>query len=234
VKTAALEKGRHMSTPTALITRDTFRDSTPFRRSGGREALFVGVPAAWIVVALVHPMGGAGTVFEELHDKADLWLGVHIAQLVLSLGIAAALWITVRGRTTMAATVTRLAIPVYLVFFAAFDSVTGIASALAIRHANSVAGPAQEGAASTAEYLVTNHFTADLSPVWAIASVALVVAVAGTAMTLRSAGAPRLVWGFALAGVLMTVHAGVLAAAGLAALAVGLYLADRLERPDRS
>ncbi len=127
-----------------------------------------------------------------------------------------------------------MAIPAYLVFFAAFDSVTGMASALAIRHANSVTRSAQEGAASTAEYLVTNHFTADLSPVWAIASLALVVAIAGTAMTLRSAGASRLVWGLTLGGVLLTVHAGALAAAGLASLAAGLYLADRIAWPQRS
>ena len=219
-----------MTTYATTITRTTTPGSTEARRPGWRTALFVGVPLAWIVVALVHPMGGPGSVYEELHDKADLWLGVHFAQLVLSLGLAAALWITVRGRTTIAATATRVCIPVYLVFFAAFDSVTGMGSALAIRHANSIEGPAQAGAASTADYLVTNHFTADLSPIWAIASVALVVAVAGTAMTLRAAGFSKLVWGFVLGGVLISMHAGFLAAAGLAALAVGLYLADVADR----
>ncbi|MFN2504249.1 MAG: hypothetical protein ABR540_08465 [Acidimicrobiales bacterium] len=187
------------------------------------------MPAAWIIVALIHPMGGAD-VYETLRDKADLWLGVHFAQLVLSLGLAAALWITVRGHRTIAATVTRVAVPVYLVFFAAFDSITGMASALAIRHANSLDGPAQDGAASTVDYLVTNHFTADFSPVWAIASLALVAAIAGAAMTLKSAGASRVVWGFTLGGVLMSMHAGPLAATGLAALAVGLYLAERDDR----
>jgi hypothetical protein len=223
-----------MSIPTATISRTTFRDSTPSRSRAWRTALILGVPAAWAVVALIHPMGGAGPVYEELHDKANLWLGVHLAQLVLSLGLASALWITVRGRSNVAATLTRLALPVYLVFFAAFDSVTGMGSALAIRHANSIAGPAREGAASAAEYLVTNHITADLSPVWAIATLALVVGIAGTAMTLRAAGAPRVVWGFTLGGVLMTVHAGAIAAAGLALLAVGLYLAHGLTSTDRS
>ncbi len=220
-----------MSTRTATITRPAVPDSSRLRSPGWRTALVVGVPAAWIVVALVHPMGGGGDVYQDLRNKADLWLGVHFAQLVLSLGLAAALWITVRGRTTISATVTRVAVPVYLVFFAAFDSITGMASALAIRHANGLEGPAQDGAASTVDYLVTNHFTADFSPVWAIASLALVTAIAGTAMTLRSTGAPRAVWGFALGGVLMSMHAGPLAAVGLASLALGLYLAGRNERP---
>lgn len=221
-----------MSTSAPAITTTTFGGSRAARRPMWRPALFIGVPLAWIVVALIHPMGDGGTVYGHLHDKADLWLGVHVAQLVLSLGLGAALWITVRGRTTIAATVTRVAIPVYLVFFAAFDSVTGIASALTIRHANSIAGPAHEGAASTAEYLVTNHFTADFSPIWAIASLALVAAIAGTAMTLRSAGASRMVWGFTLGGVLMTAHAGAVAAVGLAALGIGLVIADRGARQE--
>lgn len=223
-----------MTTYPTTVTRTTIPEPTEPRRPGWRTALFVGVPLAWIGVALVHPMGGAGSVYEELRDKADLWLGVHFAQLVLSLGLAAALWITVRGHTTVAATVTRLCIPVYLVFFAAFDSVTGMASGLAIRHANSIEGPAQAGAASTADYLVTNHFTADFSPIWAIASVALVAAVAGTAMTLRAAGFSRRVWGFVLGGVLISMHAGFFAAAGLSALAVGLYLADLDDRRVRA
>ena len=188
----------------------------------------------WIVVALIHPMGGGADVYSDLRGQANLWLGVHFAQLVLALGLGAALWVTVAGRTTMAAKVTRVAIPVYLVFFAAFDSVTGMASALAIRHANTLNGPAQDGAAGAVDYLVTNQFTGDLSPVWAVASLALVAAIVGTAMTLRAAGAPRVVWGLALVGVLMSVHAGPLAAIGLAALAVGLYLADRNETPQRS
>ena len=214
-----------MATQTAPTTYPQLRD-TRGPRSAWYTALFIGVPVAWIVVALVHPMGGSD-VYESLRDKANLWMGVHFAQLILSLGLAVALWVTVRGRTNVAATVTRVAIPVYLVFFAAFDSVTGIASGLAVRHANSIAGPAQDGAASTAEYLVTNHITADLSPLWAIASLALLVAIAGTAMTLKAAGAAPLVWGTVLVGVLTTMHAGVPAALGLAALAVGLTLASR-------
>ncbi len=221
---------------TRMATIDSPAVSGPMRRRSPawRTALVVGVPAAWIVVALLHPMGGGASVYDGLREQADLWLGVHFAQLVLSLGLGAALWITVRGRTAISATVTRVAVPVYLVFFAAFDSVTGMASALAIRHANSLDGAAQDGAAGTVDYLVTNHFTGDFSPVWAIASLALVAAVAGTAMTLKAAGAPRAVWGFARGGVQMSVHAGPLAAMGLAALAFGLYLSERNDRRELS
>jgi hypothetical protein len=194
--------------------------------SPGRMALFVGVPLAWIVVALVHPQGD-GDAYEFLDDKVGLWLGVHFAQPVLSLGLAAIFWMLLAGRTSTAATVARVAIPVWLVFFAVFDSVTGIASGLAVRHANSLDGAEQQGAGSTADDLVDNRITADFSPVWLIQAAALLTVVIATALVLRSAGASRTVFVSMLVGSLLVFHAGPAAAVGLVALAAAFVLADR-------
>jgi hypothetical protein len=194
--------------------------------SPGRTALLVGIPLAWIVVALVHPQG-TGDAYDMLDDKVGLWLGVHFAQPVLSLGVAAALWMLLAGRTSTAATVARVAIPVWLVSFAVFDSVTGIASGLAVRHANSLDGAEQRGAGSTADYLVDNRITADFSPVWLIQAGALLTAVIATALVLRSAGASRAVFVTMLVGSLLVFHAGPAAAVGLVALAAAFVLADR-------
>jgi hypothetical protein len=194
--------------------------------SPGRTVFLVGVPLLWIVVALVHPQG-QGDAYDFLDDKVGLWLGVHFAQPVLALGVAAVLWMLIAGRTSTAATVARIAVPVWLVSFAVFDSVTGIASGLAVHHANGLEGPEQRGAASTAEYLVDNRITADYSPVWFIASAALLTAVIATALVLRSAGASRAVFVAMLVGGLLVFHAGPIAAVGLVALAVGFVLADR-------
>jgi hypothetical protein len=194
--------------------------------SPGRTALLVGVPVAWIVVALVHPQGD-GDVYGYLDDKVGLWLGVHFAQPVLALGVAALLWMLLDGRTSTAATVGRVAIPVWLVSFAVFDSVTGIASGLAVRHANDLEGPEQQGAGSTADYLVENKITADFSPVWLIQAAALLTAVIATALVSRSAGASRAVFVSMLIGSLLVFHAGPAAAVGLVALAVAFVLPDR-------
>jgi len=196
-------------------------------RSGkAREVLLVGIPLVWIVVALVHPQGG-GDVYDELQDQVGLWLGVHFAQLVLSLGLAMIFWVLLAGRTGSAATVARLALPVWLVFFAAFDSVTGIASGLAVHHANGLDGPEQAGAASTAEYLVDNRFTADFSVVWFVQAAALLTVVIATALALRSAGASRGLFVAMLGGVLLVFHAGAIAAIGLVAIAAAVVLAFR-------
>ena len=179
----------------------------------------------WIVVALLHPQGD-GDVYDYLDDKVGLWLGVHFAQPVLSLGVAAVLWMLLAGRTGTAATVARVALPVWLVSFAVFDSVTGIASGLAVHHANGLEGPEQQGAESTVEYLVDNRITADFSPVWFVQAAALLTAVIATALVLRAAGASRAVFVAMLIGTLLVFHAGPIAAVGLVALAAAFVLAD--------
>jgi hypothetical protein len=192
-----------------------------------RRSLLVGVPAVWIAVALAHPVANVGSLYDDLRGKVVIWTTVHVLQLVLSIGLAAGLWLSLRGREGPAATVARCAVPVYLVFFAAFDSITGIGSGLAIHHANSLTGSAHEGAVTTAEYLLNNRFTADVSPIWAIGQVALVTAIGATAFALRAAGTSRAAWGCVLAGALASMHAGPPAAIGFAFLAYGLVRADR-------
>ena len=194
--------------------------------SPARTVFLVGVPLLWIVVALLHPQGD-GDVYDYLDDKVGLWLGVHFAQPVLSLGVAAVLWMLLAGRTGTAATVARVALPVWLVSFAVFDSVTGIASGLAVHHANGLEGPEQQGAGSTVEYLVDNRITADFSPVWFVQAAALLTAVIATALVLRAAGASRAVFVAMLIGTLLVFHAGPIAAVGLVALAAAFVLADR-------
>jgi hypothetical protein len=179
----------------------------------------------------------ADAIYEGLRHDVGLWIGVHVAQLVLATGLGAALWLAVRGRHGPAATLTRLAIPVYLVFFAAFDSVAGIASGLALHHAGSLSGDERAGAVSTAEYLLDNRWAGDMSALWSVAQVALVVAILGTATTLRRAGASRLTWIAGFVGVLTCMHAGPPAAVGLVALGTALWTAERqgaLRGADRS
>ncbi len=109
------------------------------RGSAAWARFLVAVPLAWVVVALVHPQG-SGDVYEGLRDEVGLWIGVHLAQPVLAIGLAAVLWTLLLGKRGTAATVARCAIPVWLVSFTAFDSIAGLASGLAVQHANGLAG----------------------------------------------------------------------------------------------
>lgn len=198
------------------------------RRSTWHRLLVIGAPVGWIGAVLLHPSASPESVYADLSRSADRWLFVHFAQLALTLALGAALWIAVSGRKGLAATITRVAAPVYLVFFSAFDSVAGIASGLALRHARSLSGGELDGASSTVDYLLMNHMAGDASPLSAISTIALTSAVVGLAMTLRSAGASRLVWMGTFGGVLLNFHgAGPIPAVGLVAFTAALLVADR-------
>ena len=111
--------------------------------------------------------------------------------------------------------------------FTVFDAIAGLASGLAIRHANALAGAEQVGAASTAQYMLDNHFAGSISPVWFIQASALLTIVIATALVLRSAGASRALFVSMLVGVLHVFHAGPISAVGLLAITVALFLAHR-------
>jgi uncharacterized membrane protein len=147
--------------------------------------------------------------------------------LVNDLFKAVGMWMLVAARTSTAATVARVAIPVWLVSFTMFDSVTGLGTGLAVHRANDLDGAEQDGAASTAEYLLENKVTADFSPVWFVQAAALLAAVIATALVLRSAGASRACFVATLIGGLLVFHAGPITAVGLVALAAAFVLADR-------
>lgn len=196
------------------------------RRSAPWAQVLVAIPVVWVVVALVHPQG-SGELYEGLRDEVGLWIGVHLVQPVLAIGLAAILWILLLGKRGTAAKVARCAIPVWLVSFTIFDSIAGLASGLAIRHANALGGAEQTGAASTAQYMLDNHFAGSISPVWLIQATALVTMIIATALALRSAGASRGLFVAVLVGALHVFHAGPISAVGLVAITVAIVLANR-------
>ena len=196
------------------------------QRSARWAAFLAAIPVLWVVVALVHPQG-SGDVYEGLRDEVGLWIGVHLVQPVLAIGLASVLWILLLGKRGTAAVVARCAIPVWLVAFTVFDSIAGLASGLAIRHANALGGAEQAGAASTAQYMLDNHFAGSISPVWLIQATALVTIIIATALALRSAAASRRLFVAMLVGTLHVFHAGPISAVGLVAITVAILLADR-------
>ncbi len=196
------------------------------RRSAPWAQFLVAVPLVWLVVALVHPQG-SGDLYEGLRDEVGLWIGVHLVQPVLAIGLAAVLWILLLGKRGTAAAVARYAIPVWLVSFTVFDSIAGLASGLAIRHANALGGAEQAGAASTAQYMLDNHFAGSISPVWLIQATALVTIIIATALALRSTAASRGLFVAMLIGTLHVFHAGPISAVGLVAITVAIVLANR-------
>ena len=107
-------------------------------------------PLLWLVPAFLHPMGEP---YAGIADEADMWIFVHVAQLVLMPFLAAGVWMLLDGLQSVAAWVARSALVLWLVFFSAFDAVAGIATGVLTRHANSLTGDEQEGVVAAIDFL---------------------------------------------------------------------------------
>ena len=81
----------------------TATSSAPVRPRLRRSALLLVAPIGWILAAVLHPAPDENTLYADLAASADRWLGVHLAQLLLTVAMGATLWCLVRGRSGVAA-----------------------------------------------------------------------------------------------------------------------------------
>ena len=203
-----------MTTTLAPTTPST--DSSP--ASSRSKLIRIGIwtlAAAWVAVAFIHPNMSPEAV-GELRSVMGRWMFVHVAQLFLAAGLAYTLWHVLRNNTTRPAKLARGLMPVYLVFFGAFDAVVGLGTGLAVD-----SGPAGEAAA---RHIINSPLAGDFSVITNIASLSLITVIATTGLALKKAGASTLTWSLMLTGVLLASHSGAGAAVGVMAIA---WSADR-------
>ena len=198
---------------------------------------FVGLagPLLWIALTLLHP-GGIGNEpapYEGIADDANKWIFVHFAQLVLTPLVAVGVWLLLDGVYSVAATIARASLVVWMVFFSAFDAIAGLAVGVLTRYANSLAGNEQEAVIGAIDFLFQDSkFVGgnNYSVLGGFGQVSWVVLVLAAAVALWRAGASRLVVGATLISFLFATHAGYMAAVGLIALFVAELLMFRARR----
>jgi len=173
-----------------------------------RRLVLRGTPIAFGVASLLHPVPGRQPIVDALEPRLGRWLGVHVAQLVLLILLAATLWLLVEGLPTRAATVCRLALVPFLAFYTAFDAVVGIGTGTLVGLARGLDGDARV----TAVRLIQTFWGTQLTlgtPIFTVivaAHLAWLVAVGAAAVALRQAGArTAVVCLLALAGVLFAI-----------------------------
>jgi hypothetical protein len=106
-----------------------------------RRTVLFGTPLLYLVLGLLHPNPDPG-----FGDDTGLFIGLHIAQLILIGGLAYSLWLLVDGVENQAARIARALILPYVITYAAFDAVAGIAMGTFVREANRA--PAADQAAA--------------------------------------------------------------------------------------
>jgi hypothetical protein len=195
----------------------------------GVQFFLLAAPLLWVVLAILHP-GGVGdepAPYEGIADEANKWIFVHLAQLVLTPFLAWGVWMLLDGIQSAAATVARVSVVVWMVFFSAFDAIAGIAVGVLTRHANSLAGDEQAAVVAAIDFLYQDSRLAggnNYSVLAGLGQLSWVVLAIAAAVALWRAGVSRLIAGATLLSVLFAAHAGYPAAVGLAALFVAELL----------
>ena len=148
----------------------------------------VATPLLLAAALLPHPPGG-DPVYDGVRDDVDRWLFVHTAFLFLTplLGIAA--YLLLRGLAGTAATVSRIGLVLFLVFYTAYEVTVGAATAVLVEHANGLPPAEQAVVAEAIQDLNRNALLSDPSVSLMLGFFGWVVAMLAAAIAFRRAGA---------------------------------------------
>jgi hypothetical protein len=85
-----------------------------------------GTPIAFGIVSIIHPLPFGPSIVAAVQPQLGVWLAVHVVQFFLIGLLGLTVWLLVAGLSGRAATVCRLALIPFLVFYAGFDAIVGL------------------------------------------------------------------------------------------------------------
>jgi hypothetical protein len=166
-------------------------DPPPVTR--GRLAFLIGVPLAWAGLLWFHPGGDRDNIYASLRDQVTTWQIVHVGTLIFIGLMGVALYMLVRDLPGRAASISRLAIGPFVLFYGAWEAVIGLGTGALVQHANDVP-PVQRPAVSDAiQSLQANVIVGDAGVVAVIGALAWITAVIAAAVAYRRVRAPVMV-----------------------------------------
>jgi hypothetical protein len=197
-------------------------------------AFIVGVPAAWGIVLLFHPVGDVG-FYETVEGNVTAWLTVHIGMGIFVPLFAGVVYLLLRGVKSSAATVSRIGLAVFAVLYAAWELLLGAGTGILTDEVKALPEAQQAVGADLVESYAESGVIVVLS---VIGSVGLGVAMIGAAVALRAAY--RLGWAplvlMLLSLPLIAIHEPPFGPVGLAIFigAVLLFVRQQAAVPARS
>jgi len=190
-----------------------------------RRVVLLGVPSLYMVLGLLHP-----TANPELGDETELFIGLHIAQLFLIVGLGYVLWLLVEGVANRAASVARALIIPFVVAYTALDAILGIAWGIAAETANDLPAEDQRGAGRLIHELVSTDLRG-LILYWGAGLLWLAVALAVVAALKDDAPPGALVSMSLGAAVFVLGHAPPMGPIGMGLFLLGIAWAEFRPRP---
>jgi hypothetical protein len=157
-----------------------------------RRVFVVAVPLVFAAVLLFHPPGG-DDVYQGVKEDVDRWLFVHTAFLLLTPLLAIAAYLLLNGLESRAATVSRVALIFFLVFYTAYEVTVGIGTGILTDYANGRPAAEQAVIADAIQDLNRNAIVSDPSLALVLGVLGWAVAMFAAAVAFRRAGAGWLV-----------------------------------------
>jgi len=165
---------------------------SPVRFTRPLLAFAIGVPLGWGVLLWFHPDVDRNHVYADLREDVVAYQIVHAGTLAFIGLLGLALYLLVRDLPGRAARVSRLAIGPFVLFYAADESVIGLAVGALVQHGNDAPLRQRPAVADTIQSLGNNVIVGDPGIVATVGSLAWIVAVLAAAVAYRHVGAPLL------------------------------------------
>jgi hypothetical protein len=196
--------------------------STLFRR-----LFFVLVPLGLAVALIPHPPGGED-VFEGVSPDAERWLFVHTATLLFFPLLGIAVFWLLNGLKGTAATVSRVALVFFLVFYTAYEVTVGVGTGFLVDYANGLPPEEQAVVADAIQDYNRNAVLAEPASVSLIVGFfGWVVAMLAAAVAFRKAGASWPITILVAGSALFAIHPPPVGPAGLVSFAAAAILIER-------
>jgi hypothetical protein len=202
---------------------------SPVRFTRRLLAFTIGVPLAWAVLLWFHPDVDPNHVYADLRDDVVAYQIVHVGTLVLIGLLGLALYLLVRDLPGRAAKVSRLAIGPFVLFYAAWESVIGLAIGALVQHGNDAPARQRPAVADSIQSLGDNVIVGDPGVVVMVGSLAWVVAVVAAAIAYRHVGAPLLATSLLALSFMVVSHPPPIGPIGLACFAGAVALLARAQ-----
>ena len=197
-----------------------------------RLLFLVVTPLALAVVLWWHPSGG-DDVYADVRPDVNAWLTVHTAFLLFIPLLGLAAFLLLSGLKSRAATVSRVALVFFLVFYTAYEVTVGVGTGILVDYANGLPADEQAAVADAIQAYNENDILADpVSVSLVLGFFGWVVAMLAAAVAFRRAGADWLATLLLAGAAVFAIHPPPIGPVGLVCFAAAAVLLERWRSRD--
>jgi hypothetical protein len=187
-------------------------------------------PLALATVLWFHPAGSTGgdNIYAGVREDVDDWLFVHTGFLLATPLLALGAYLLLRGLTSTAATVSRVALVFFLCFYTAYEVTVGLGTGVLVDYANGLPPSEQAAVAGAIDHYNHNNVLGDpVSVSLVLGFFGWVVAMLAAAVAFKRAGAGWPVTILVGLSAFVAIHPPPVGPVGLVCFAAAAVLSER-------